>query len=394
MKVGILTYHHVANWGSVLQAYCLQRLLERLYPNAVVEIIDYVPETSATYNEEKSRPNSAGFLDRIRGKRSFHGLKHEACSAFLKSACRLSTDSACTDDIGQGRELILSQNYDAVVVGSDTVLQFGPNFGGTYISAPQAPNLYFLPFDAPFKKIVFAGSANPFHSCQLESLDCAAAKHWLSKFATVTYRDSATADALRMLGLRDDKLHFMPDPTFLHDFTHLAERKPQTHGSEKLGAVAIGDAKLAGSCMSVLANAGYTPVNLLSGNAAPHGGINAHPASVSEYLGQFRTFETLVTDRFHGAIIGMQLGCCPIIAIEQAERYPEKNSKVRDLFARLGLEHMLLHVVGSELNQQQKKDVLQDGWPERLSLLDRIESFRHSAFQTLRSLESWDIVST
>ena len=42
MKIGIVTLHRVRNYGSVLQAYALVRLLREEGQN--VEIIDYIPE--------------------------------------------------------------------------------------------------------------------------------------------------------------------------------------------------------------------------------------------------------------------------------------------------------------------------------------------------------------
>lgn len=41
MKVGILTFHHVANYGAMLQAYALQQAVQRLGHEA--ELIDYRP---------------------------------------------------------------------------------------------------------------------------------------------------------------------------------------------------------------------------------------------------------------------------------------------------------------------------------------------------------------
>ena len=51
MRIGLLTYHHVVNIGSVLQAYCAWRLLTQLYPKARVEIIDHVPAVSEAYKQ-------------------------------------------------------------------------------------------------------------------------------------------------------------------------------------------------------------------------------------------------------------------------------------------------------------------------------------------------------
>ena len=51
MKIGLLTYHHVINIGSILQTYCGYKLLQGMFPKAVVEIIDYVPKVSSAFND-------------------------------------------------------------------------------------------------------------------------------------------------------------------------------------------------------------------------------------------------------------------------------------------------------------------------------------------------------
>ena len=42
IKIGIITLHRAENYGSVLQAFALQKVLEHL--NFDVEILDYHPE--------------------------------------------------------------------------------------------------------------------------------------------------------------------------------------------------------------------------------------------------------------------------------------------------------------------------------------------------------------
>lgn len=55
MKVGILTFHHTANYGAVLQSLALSRYIKSLGHD--VEIIDYRPEEA-----EKVHWNNMRFL--------------------------------------------------------------------------------------------------------------------------------------------------------------------------------------------------------------------------------------------------------------------------------------------------------------------------------------------
>ena len=42
MKIGILTHHYIKNYGAFLQVYALQETLKKLYPEAIVEVINYI----------------------------------------------------------------------------------------------------------------------------------------------------------------------------------------------------------------------------------------------------------------------------------------------------------------------------------------------------------------
>jgi hypothetical protein len=53
------------------------------------------------------------------------------------------------------------------------------------------------------------------------------------------------------------------------------------------------------------------------------------------YFKLFNRLGGLVTDRFHGSIIGMHFVNGPVVGVEKSRVYPERNGKLRDLFVRL-----------------------------------------------------------
>lgn len=382
-KIGILTYHHVVNWGSALQAYCMQKLLEKLYPAAVVEIVDYVPRTSFLYSQSRIYKDTGRFFFRKRIQNRTYQKQQAILNSFLKINCTLSKSSLCSDSIIAGREFLIAQGYDMVVVGSDTVFQVGP-YGGRYIAAPQAPNLYFLPFPAPFKKVALAVSVDPFQSELLETIDTETIRDAINDFDVVFYRDEATRAAIQMMGAHPTMFSYMPDPTLLMDFGMLVKKPPSAPA--KLAAVAIGSNELTREICTTLSKSGFKPITLLSKISVPDIRTIDNIATVEEFLSLHRQFDLIVTDRFHGSIFSMVMGACPVIGIEKAQLYSDSNSKLRDLFGRLGLEAMLVRYNGQKMDTEWLETILPNWQYSKRDIIARIEKLRQTALENLRVL--------
>ena len=134
--------------------------------------------------------------------------------------------------------------------------------------------------------------------------------------------------------------------------------------------------------------AGYKIVNLLGPSV---GGQQSPPASltVQERIGLYQTLDILVTNRFHGSIFALKTSDIPVVYIEQVDRYPDKRSKVRDLYLRLGMENQILRYKGEEC--------LTDGWVSKYmeqwhgiqaSIDDSLDSLHNQGLQHLRTIES------
>ena len=392
-KIGILTYHHVINWGSVLQAYCLQKFLEKLSPNSQIEIIDYIPKTSFEYSQQRLYSSPKTRFWQRRKKNNTYLKKYNMCKNFLDKHCQISKNSFCSDSLEEGKKFLVEQGYDAVLVGSDTVFQLGPNFGNKYIAAPQAPNLYFLPFTAPFKKIAFAVSVNPFDPSMLESLDKEKTREAINQFEIIWYRDEATKQALEMIGVNTETMEFMPDPTLLTDFELLIDSKEHhapKYNTSKLAAVAVGNGKLAEEIITTLTNQGYQTLNLLSGsnNISKSRLKSTEISSVEEYIDLHRQFDLVITDRFHSSIITLVVGNCPIIGIEETNRYPEPNSKLRDLYQRIEIEFMVCRYQGQKLDIDWLNYYLENWNLTKQQILTRLNQIRLNAFAKNSYLEN------
>ena len=51
MRIGIITYHFANNYGAVLQAYCLQKVLEKT--GIEIEFIDYQSKLQTSNNSDR-----------------------------------------------------------------------------------------------------------------------------------------------------------------------------------------------------------------------------------------------------------------------------------------------------------------------------------------------------
>ena len=72
MKIGILTHQYVNNYGAFLQAFALRKAVSEQFPDAEVEIIDYVNvkhwfiNTCGWFRFYRDRESVRGWLQKIR----------------------------------------------------------------------------------------------------------------------------------------------------------------------------------------------------------------------------------------------------------------------------------------------------------------------------------------
>ena len=204
MKIGILTYHRSVNEGSVIQAYCLQQLVQSLVPKASVEIIDYRPSVVEKRDFRKLFSRHPPFVNLNQWN------KRKILHLFLHRHCTLSQHKCQTDDLGKARQFVVEQKYDAIIVGSDTVWRVRHNIGDLL-----APNIYYLPDIHDPKKIAFAASFDLTDRMLLNAPRRRELARMIRDFDFISVRDEMSLRYLKEFGLKDKKFTFMPDPTLL-----------------------------------------------------------------------------------------------------------------------------------------------------------------------------------
>lgn len=186
--IGILTMHKVLNYGSALQAYALQKYMDKLGYNN--EIIDYL------YPTKKAKPTLkqkiASLLPyNIRKKRKFKNF----WNSFLRTSQRTFTS--------YDQLTAHSCNYDIYLTGSDQV--WNPLFKDEVLP-------FMFNFIEGGKKLSYAAS---FSSGNIEESYKPTYTKYLSQYQHISVREESSIKLVKELTGKD-AVHVC-DPTFLLD---------------------------------------------------------------------------------------------------------------------------------------------------------------------------------
>lgn len=200
MKVGTLTFHGAHNYGSVLQAYALQKALDSLIGKDNHEIINLRKQTQkdyySVYNKGKGIKGFIGNLYNFRHRKQLKE-KHAKFEKFIEEYLPLSPELS---EYGQVEDVI--KEYDNIICGSDQIWN---------MNAFDFDLSYMLPFEYVNKRISYAASFGGNVSL-LDERD-EEIKQFISKFDYVSVRESESQNKLSKICDRDVKK--VPDPTIL-----------------------------------------------------------------------------------------------------------------------------------------------------------------------------------
>lgn len=116
MKIGILTHHTVVNFGAFLQAYALQEAVKELYPDADVKIINFI-------HIKHFLINTLGWFMYYKNRQNVRHLLNIYALPFTLKRIRkkyLHLTPLCFSSSAINR-----MNFDAIIVGSDEVWNYG-----------------------------------------------------------------------------------------------------------------------------------------------------------------------------------------------------------------------------------------------------------------------------
>lgn len=290
-KVAIITRHAVSNYGSVLQAYALQKAMNAFGFEA--EIIDYIRKDEDYNNITDTLVKKSSWNKNIATRLVYKSIQSpeyiKMGRAFEKYRKNLLNESAaryCSIDE-------LTKNLPAADIyctGSD---QVWGNIGNDEIDSA-----YFLDFVPDNKKkIAYAAS---FGNTQTSQKNGEKIKKYLSSYDCITVREKSAVDIINRLGLNN--VTQVLDPTLLLDKNewnkliniNINEKYVllyQLHSNPEMDSYADEFAKKAGLKLIRI-----TPLfhrTFKSGKAV-------YLPDIGTFLSYIKNAEYMITDSFHG----------------------------------------------------------------------------------------------
>lgn len=217
MKIGILTFHRAYNYGSMLQAYALQHVLNQSgYDN---EIIDFALKKQSTIYGKlpwQSKNIIAVVIKWIYYSRYTKALKikNELFESFVKGYMTLSDTSY------HNNCELKNLQYDIIITGSDQIWN---------TDCFEFDWAYYCDF--PFKgvRLSYAASMGPGKSKSIDR-NSERIKESLSKYKKILVREEGTRLNIKQLGIESE---VVLDPTLLlnkNEWTKLAGERPIVSG--------------------------------------------------------------------------------------------------------------------------------------------------------------------
>lgn len=320
MKVAVITRHAITNYGSLLQAFATQQVIENLGHEC--EIIDYIREDESYTQHEKTLLARKPEWNRNPVKRVIYltlrqpesiasGKKFEAeQSKYLHLTKRYSSPEALLED---------KPIADIYMTGSDQV--WGPVEDGTFDSS------YCLSFtDKTDKKIAYAASFGRTEMTEdIENFF----KKWLSQYRHIGVREDSAVSILSKVGI--DSVQVL-DPTLLLGpgfwskvAKPIREKKYvlvyQLHNDKRVGAYADQVAKSLGLPL-VRVSTSFHQIS--------REGKFVWCPDTGKFLSYIKNAECMITDSFHGTAFAINFNT-PFVEVLPNNQTGTRNMSILKL---------------------------------------------------------------
>lgn len=296
MKIGIITFHAVHNYGAVLQAYGLQEFLKSQGHEAY--IVDYRPQylidiykafslkrvsaRSFTQRIKLLLRELLVYLIRIRRKKHFN--------TFINSALQLCTLDK--SDVGN--------SFDAFVFGSDQI--WNP------IICNGLDPMFLGDFPATKDRLLvsYAGSLGSIkHLSEKQQKELI---YKLSRFSAISCREQSLSEYISERLSR--KVETVLDPVLLAGRTYYDKLATRIDGNKPyllLFTLSVNDyAKQV--AYNIAKKKNLQVVEIMSFQITMKGKNILQAASVPDFLGYIRSADFVVTSSFHGTALSVLFG--------------------------------------------------------------------------------------
>lgn len=364
-KIGILTFHSCYNYGAVLQAQGLCKILCELGYHA--EIIDFCTQQYRRPQWWKIplvRSWSKGIFKRKFLVWKYYDRQKNAFDSYIQNHLVLSRKFVSEESLEQA-----INEYDALITGSDQVWNLSLLRIFRYCIPP-----FFLHFKEQYKGIRISYAACAGHCTHDNDRDFPDLKESLLAINAMSVRNQTTYDYVKdLVGLEPE---IVCDPTLLYDFSDSEEEYPLPE-KHYIFAYFIGDPDSAGFRNFLKRVRGNYPNHkivtvgsVINGMAMLEwADICIRDASPGNWIWLLKKSYAVLTDSFHGTIFSIkyQKKCINYFAD------PKKAIRFQELVKRYHLEKL----GGQETNHLQVQHNYADS-------IDTIKEHRERSIAFLR----------
>lgn len=332
--VGIITYHHYYNYGTMLQALALQQVIEKLGYDA--EIIDFkqnnqLPKNSLVLLRIRRMGVYINEFNKYWNLHTAHKRVEERSKAFekfYKKYLKIGKQQYSSSDELKKNPPI----YDAYLVGSDQT--WNPNVGNN-------PEAFYLHFVADKNK---CGSYAP--SVGLSYLSDEQKLYMKKNLSHIKYLSCRENRGAKLLeDITDRRVTTVLDPTLLLDATMWLEYAtiPQNLPQKYILQYFLGDSKECRKFVNELSRKTGLPVIILAHSYLDVNKDNSVYCAPDVFLGLIRHAEFVCTDSFHGTAFSLNFGR-NFFSFHKRKEQEEgsDNSRITDLIERFNLQERLI----------------------------------------------------
>ena len=290
MKVAVITRHAITNYGSLLQAFATQQVIETLGHEC--EIINYVRDDEFYAKHEKTLLERKPDWNRNPIKKMIYLALRQPES--IASGKRFEEEQLkylhLTKKYTSPEELLEDKPVaDVYMTGSDQV--WGPVENGTYDSS------YCLSFtDNSDKRIAYAAS---FGRTEMTGEIEKFAKKWLRQYCHIGVREDSAVSILNRIGI--DSVQVL-DPTLLLNSTFWSKIAKPIKEKKYILVYQLHNDKRVGVYAAQVARALELPLIRVSTSFHQIGreGKFIWCPKIGEFLSYIKNAECMITDSFHG----------------------------------------------------------------------------------------------
>ena len=361
MKVAVITRHAIINYGSLLQAFATQQVIESLGHEC--EIIDYVREDESYTQHEKTLLARKPEWNRNPIKRAIYlalrqpesiasGKKFEAeQSKYLQLTKRYTRPEALLAD---------KPIADVYMTGSDQV--WGPVENGTYDSS------YCLSFtDVADKRIAYAAS---FGRTEMTEGIEAYFQKWLSQYRHIGVREDSAVKILSSMGI--DSVQVL-DPTLLLDSTFWSKIAKPIKGKKYVLVYQLHNDKRVGEYAAQVAKSFGLPLIRVSASfhQVCREGYFVWCPDIGKFLSYIKNAECMITDSFHGTAFAINFNT-PFVEVLPNNKTGTRNMsilKLTGLSDRILTDDMDVTLAKKKINYSGANQIIGQKRKESLNIL-------------------------